>query len=204
MAHDVFISYSSRDKEAADAIVAALERDGISCWIAPRDIQPGVEWSQAIVEAIRACRLLLLIFTPHSNESPQVLREVERAVSLRVPILPFRVQDAELTASMEYFISVAHWLIATTPPLEAHLPNLLVAVREQMSGGGHVATASDAAGDHHRSSGAAAIVHYGAHTSVSEPAPLSGNLPSVLTEIIGRESETAEVAGLLGTTRLLT
>ena len=41
MAHDVFISHSSHDRAAAEAALAALERAGHSCWIAPRDIVPG-------------------------------------------------------------------------------------------------------------------------------------------------------------------
>lgn len=36
MAHDVFISYSSKDKTAADATCAVLEGCGVRCWMAPR------------------------------------------------------------------------------------------------------------------------------------------------------------------------
>jgi hypothetical protein len=35
---DVFISYASTDKAAADSICDTLERGGITCWIAPRDV----------------------------------------------------------------------------------------------------------------------------------------------------------------------
>src|SRR6478736_3852293 len=38
MARDVFISYQSADKECADRVCEALERQNISCWVAPRDI----------------------------------------------------------------------------------------------------------------------------------------------------------------------
>ncbi|MCJ7625258.1 MAG: toll/interleukin-1 receptor domain-containing protein [Anaerolineaceae bacterium] len=44
MSHDIFISYSSKDKIIADAAVAALEKNDIRCWYAPRDISPGAEW----------------------------------------------------------------------------------------------------------------------------------------------------------------
>ena len=44
MAHDVFISHSSKDKQTADAICHYLEQNGIRCWIAPRDILPGEDW----------------------------------------------------------------------------------------------------------------------------------------------------------------
>jgi hypothetical protein len=36
MAHDVFISHSSEDKPAADAVCAILEESEVRCWIAPR------------------------------------------------------------------------------------------------------------------------------------------------------------------------
>ena len=52
MPSDVFISYSSADKPTADAACAVLERAGVRCWIAPRDIGPGEEWGSAILEAL--------------------------------------------------------------------------------------------------------------------------------------------------------
>jgi hypothetical protein len=49
MSHDVFISHSSADKRAADAACALLEARGIKCWIAPRDIRPGSDWGESII-----------------------------------------------------------------------------------------------------------------------------------------------------------
>lgn len=116
MSHDAFISYSTHDKAAADATCAALEGSGIRCWIAPRDIVPGAEWGEAIIEGINHCRVLILIFSANANDSPQIRREVERAVSKGVPIIPLRIQDIAPTRSLEYFIGTVHWLDALTPP----------------------------------------------------------------------------------------
>jgi hypothetical protein len=52
MAHQVFVSYSSRDQAAAQAICAALETAGIRCWIAPRDIEAASQWGGSIVGAV--------------------------------------------------------------------------------------------------------------------------------------------------------
>ncbi|MGD0355565.1 MAG: TIR domain-containing protein [Dehalococcoidia bacterium] len=124
MAHDVFISYSSKDKAVADAVCASLEARKIRCWIAPRDVLPGEEYAEALIESLNQSRLMVLVFSANSNESPQVIREVERAVNKGIPIIPFRIEDVIPSKSMEYFVSSSHWLDAMTPPLEKHLERL--------------------------------------------------------------------------------
>lgn len=129
---DVFVSYSSSDKTIADAVVATLERAQIRCWYAPRDIRPGKPYGEAIVDGIRECRLVVVIVSSHSIASPQVLREVERAIHYGHVIVPFRIENVEMKGSFELFLSVSHWLDAITPPLEQHLSKLTDAVRAQL------------------------------------------------------------------------
>src|SRR5262252_7979474 len=66
---DVFISYSHRDEQAANAVCAGLERQRLRCWMAPRNILPGADWAGAIVDAIGNCRIFVLIYSSHANES---------------------------------------------------------------------------------------------------------------------------------------
>jgi ankyrin repeat protein len=129
MAHDVFISYSSKDKSVADATCAVLEARGIRCWMAPRDILPGSEWGAAIIGAIASAKVMVLIYTSSSNASPQVRREVERAVARGLHVIPFRVEDVPMSPALEYFISTPHWLDALSPPLERHLDQLSKIIR---------------------------------------------------------------------------
>ena len=124
MAHDVFLSYSSQDKPIADAVCGTLEGKRIPCWVAPRDVLPGIPYGEAIIEAIQSSRLMVLVFSSNSNNSPQVMREVERAVSKGIPIIPLRIEQVPPSKSLEYFISAPHWLDALTPPLEKHLQSL--------------------------------------------------------------------------------
>jgi TIR domain len=124
MAHDVYISYSHVDKAAADAACATLERAGIRCWIAPRDITPGDEWSAAIIKAIDQCRAMVLIFSQNANASRQIRREVERAITVGIPLVPVRIEDVVPTESLAYFMGTVHWLDAMTPPFENHLVKL--------------------------------------------------------------------------------
>ena len=124
MAHDVFISYSAHDKPAADAVCVKLESRGIRCWTAPRDIRPGMSWGSAIFEAIDGARVMLLLFSSHANGSPQIQREVERAVHKEIVIVPVRVEDVSPTGDFAYFLSTPHWLDAITPPFDQHLDRI--------------------------------------------------------------------------------
>lgn len=129
MAFDVFISYSSHNKLTADAVCATLESHGVRCWIAPRDIMPGIDWSDAIIDAITDCRVFLLILSAASNQSEQVKREVQNAVGEAKPILPLRIEEVDLSKHMRYFIGTPHWMDAMTPPMEVHLQRMAHTVR---------------------------------------------------------------------------
>ena len=129
MAHDVFISHSVKDKTTADAVCAMLESNGVRCWIAPRDVTPGMEWGECIIDAIEECRIMVLVFTAHANDSSQIRREVERAVNHGVVILPLRLEDIIPAKALEYFIGNVHWLDALTPPMESHLTSLAGTVK---------------------------------------------------------------------------
>ena len=77
--HDVFVSYCTRDKPVADAIVSRLEQAGMRCWVAPRDILPGMSWAEAIIHAIETTRLMVVVISGETNKSHHVPREVGRA-----------------------------------------------------------------------------------------------------------------------------
>jgi hypothetical protein len=124
MAHDVFISYSTKDKPVADAACATLEARGIRCWIAPRDILPGMDWGDSIIRAVTESRLMVLIFSSSANGSVQIKREVNQAIEKEVPVIPVRIEDVTPSGSLEYYLDVTHWLDAITPPIEQHLEKL--------------------------------------------------------------------------------
>jgi lipoprotein NlpI len=134
MAYDVFISYSSKDKGVADATCALLERRNIRCWIAPRDVEPGRQYGEAIIDAIHHSRVMVLIFSSHANASVHISREVERAVSNGVTIIPLRIEEITPAKSLDFFIGSVHWLDAMTPPLEKHLINLADTIERILPG----------------------------------------------------------------------
>jgi Flp pilus assembly protein TadD len=140
MAHDVFISYSTKDKEVADAVCATLESRGVRCWIAPRDIVAGMEWSEAIIDALSSARVMVLVFSGNANESPQVKREVQRAFEKGVTVIPFRVENVAPSKALEYYIGPVHWLDAFPPPMEQHFQRLFETTRLILSAPGQTAS----------------------------------------------------------------
>ena len=121
---DVFISYSSLNKNVADAVVSDFEQNGIRCWYAPRDIMPGQEWVTAIHEAINMCQLFVLIYTDSSNESKQVANEVALAFNSGKTLIPFKLSDTQMSSELEYYLTRVHWLDAVNPPLLESIANL--------------------------------------------------------------------------------
>jgi osmotically-inducible protein OsmY len=162
MAHDVFISYSSKDKTAADALCATLEAHGIPCWIAPRDISYGSDYGEAIVDGINESRVMVLVFSSHANTSPHIKREVDRAVSKSLTIIPIRIEDVAPTRALEYYISPVHWLDAVAPPLEPHLEALAEKIQILLAKAG---------GERHDATAPAPAVRAAARPAAVNPSP---------------------------------
>jgi Mg-chelatase subunit ChlD len=134
MDHQVFISHSSRDKEAAAAICGRLEVGGLRCWMAPRDLLPGHDYALSIMDAIDASRLMLVVLSKDASMSEHVVNEIDRAVAARVPILPVKVDGFALSRSLAYYLGKTQWFDASRPPLESHLNGLVSNVQRLLTG----------------------------------------------------------------------
>lgn len=133
---DVFISHSTKDKEIADLICDTLESNGIKCWIAPRDIEPGADWSAKITEAIHGARVFIIVYSENSVASSQVPREVTVAGSSGAVIIPYRIDGAKLTPSFEYYLMSSHWVNADAAGRDFKLDELYHAVESAVSKNG--------------------------------------------------------------------
>jgi len=116
MAGHVFISHAHQDRPSAEQLLAALESRGVKCWSAPRDVPPGGSYAESILRGIEGSSCFVLVFTQHSNLSPHVLREVERALTLGVNIIPVRFDDSGVSKSLDYLLATVHWLSVTAEP----------------------------------------------------------------------------------------
>jgi DNA-binding CsgD family transcriptional regulator/tetratricopeptide (TPR) repeat protein len=125
----VFVSYASLDSAIAETACEALEKAGVSCWIAPRDLTPGAFYGDEIVHAIDAAKATVLILSQNAATSPHVLREVERAASKRRAVISLRVDRAPIPAGLEYFLNTSQWLDASSGDMVRALPKLAAAVQ---------------------------------------------------------------------------
>ncbi len=114
MNHDVFISYSSKNSAAAQAICHELEDNNIKCWMAPRDIPVGAKYASVITQAIKECKAVVLVFSEFSAISPWVESEINIAFSNRRPIVPYKIDTTPLENYDEFYLMLnnRHWIEA--------------------------------------------------------------------------------------------
>jgi TolB-like protein len=136
-ARDVFVSYASHDAAVANAVVAALERNGVRCWIAPRDVSPGALYADGIIRAINAAKVLVVVLSEHAVSSSHVGKEIERASAKTRPIIALRTDAAELTPALEYFLSESQWIDVSVDGMDAASVKLVEAVRRLISDPAH-------------------------------------------------------------------
>lgn len=129
MPHDVFLSYASADRAAADAVCAALEARGIRCWIAPRNVPAGADWGEAILTAIGRAHAMVLILSRNTAGSVHVRNEVVTAVSQSLALVPVRIEDCQPGGALRLHLAGSHWLNVFPPPVEQHADELAAGVR---------------------------------------------------------------------------
>lgn len=122
--YDVFISHSKRDSALADGIKRYLTAAGVRCWKAPEDILPGESWPSAISRALAQCRAIVLVWSAHSVNSPEVSKELTLATRNGLTVIPFRIENATPTPEWSYHLANTHWMEAFPGPPERFFPDL--------------------------------------------------------------------------------
>jgi hypothetical protein len=117
----VFVSYSSLDGRTAEALDTHLHTVGVTCWRAPRDITAGVDWGEAIVDAISNSAALVVILSSNSVQTPHVRRELALARDAEIPIVAFRIDGVRLPQAIDYYIGRAGWVSPPSEPFEQQL-----------------------------------------------------------------------------------
>ena len=127
----LFVSHVSEDRAAALQVVGELERRGVRCWIAPRNVRAGKPFDDEIGDAIDACRAMLLIFSERCNDSDYIRREVTVAGEANKVVIPFRIENAQPKRGLRVRLADLHWIDAFVAREQAIDEAMLAKVRGQ-------------------------------------------------------------------------
>jgi tetratricopeptide (TPR) repeat protein len=112
LGRSVFVSYATADRKQALSVCEAIERRGTLCWISTRDVEPGDNYQEAIVHAIRNARAMVLVFSEAANNSDEIKKELSLASRYHVPVMALRIEDVEPSDAFAYELSTRQWIDA--------------------------------------------------------------------------------------------
>jgi hypothetical protein len=124
----VFICFSSSDEGIAREVVARLEKDGLNCWISLRDVPPGHNYQEAIINALEGAKGVVFLFSEFSSASAETKKELSVAASLHIPVFPLRLTQILPTGALRYELATRQW-VDLFPDREQGFRRLIAAVR---------------------------------------------------------------------------
>ncbi|MFZ2870530.1 toll/interleukin-1 receptor domain-containing protein, partial [Zavarzinia sp.] len=124
MSAPIFISHASEDREFAEKVTAYLEQRGVKCFIAPRDIRPGADYAEQIIDGLDAAGAIVFLLSENSNKSIFVRKEIERSVSKGKNVFTVRIREVTPARALELFVSSEQWIDAWRPPITQYLDRL--------------------------------------------------------------------------------
>jgi hypothetical protein len=107
--HDVFISYSRKDKEFVRALHQALSQHKQHIWVDWEDIPPTADWLNEIYTAIEGADTFVFVISPDSVTSEVCQKEVEHAVRHQKRLAPIVRREVD-PRSMHPALASHNWL----------------------------------------------------------------------------------------------
>ncbi len=86
MGFDVFVSYSSKDREAVAAIAAYLERDLLVWW--DRELVSGTDYEKDIFAKLARTGAVIVVWSSNAASSPWVEKEARAALTGKRIVIP--------------------------------------------------------------------------------------------------------------------
>jgi hypothetical protein len=134
MAHDVFISHAHKDKQIAHAICEKLESAQVKCWVAQRDMPPGVDWTEATRNAIGSSHLMVLLLSENASAAVHMEREMAHAFYTRRIIIPLRLTDTLPRRDFLFYLGNVRSFDAFGPTAEQQLETFSTAIHGMVKG----------------------------------------------------------------------
>jgi TIR domain len=106
----IFICFSSKDEALAREIVDFLETEGLKCWISSRDVPPGHNYQERIVQALEEARGIVFLFSEFSSRSGEIKKELSIGGSLDRPVFPLRLSPITPSGALRYELATRQWI----------------------------------------------------------------------------------------------
>jgi TIR domain len=106
----IFICFSSKDEAVAREVVEFLEAKGLQCWISSRDVLPGQNYQETIVQAIEAARGIVFLFSESSSKSGEIKKELSIGSSINLPVFPVRLAPILPDGALRYELAIRQWI----------------------------------------------------------------------------------------------
>lgn len=126
--YDVFISYSFSDGIAVSVICDYLEKRGLRCFVAERDMPKGAHFSSIIPMALDHSRIMLVAMSQQCDLSLHTSREIIIAAESGIPIILVKLENCAFTREKKYYLSDVNWIDATEG-VAAKMPEIEKACR---------------------------------------------------------------------------
>jgi hypothetical protein len=133
---EIFVSYASADQAVADRLVRGLERHGLSCWIASREIKPGADYQSSIATAIEASTAVVVLYSRNALASVEIPKEM--SLASRKPLIPLRIENIAPAGAFRYQLANAQY-VDMFSDFEGKLTELCVYLDEACKKAGEVA-----------------------------------------------------------------
>ena len=146
--YDVFISYQHNAKKIVDYLVENLERSGISCWYAPRNLIGGQEYYEAINKVISNARCVIAVISDEALESQWIKHEIVLADDHNIPVIPFEIAPIKIQNGLTLRLAIKKKIVAYENPSRS-IKNLIEAInnisskKEKKSSGANVELSND-------------------------------------------------------------
>jgi hypothetical protein len=102
----IFISYSRIDAPIVNKFVKLLSITDAAIFQDVHNISPGSLWRGVIADAIDTCEIFVLFWCKHSEQSPEVKKEYNRAVGLEKRIVPVLLDETSIPKTLAEYQSI--------------------------------------------------------------------------------------------------
>ncbi len=128
----LFICYSSKDEAIARVVVEFLEAHELRCWISARDVAPGHNYQETIVQALESAQGIVFLFSEHSSQSGEIKKELSIGGSINIPVFPIRLAPITPTGALRYELATRQW-IDIFPDRDRALRKLIETIQEVLA-----------------------------------------------------------------------